>query len=71
MDFNNLDYGHLAKVAFAGAVTAVVADIVRSQYGSEFASVLTTVQGFLADILKTASDAQTTPAAPHVSGGNQ
>lgn len=72
MDFANLDYERLAKVAFAGAVTAVVADIVHSQFGDEFAGVLTQLQGFVADILKTASDAQQngtgTSRAPNVGG---
>lgn len=61
MDFQNLDYAHLAKVAFAGAVTAVVADVVRSQYGDEFVNVLGQLQSFIAEILHTAPNVPTPP----------
>jgi hypothetical protein len=51
MNFNDFDYGHLAKVAFAGAVTAVVADIIHSQLGGEFSEILTQLQGFITNVV--------------------
>lgn len=57
-----VDYERLAKVALMGALTAVAADFIHTNYGGEFDSLLTQFSSFLADLLHTTDNTGGTPA---------
>jgi hypothetical protein len=48
---NDIDFGHIAKVALTGAITAVIADYLHTNYSDEMAGLLAQLQSFINGIL--------------------